>query len=171
MVAFSSRARILGEYSTIHSRPALFIMVISSRTLIPLFRPGSVHNGSASWDDCDLVFPDELRVSSFPDRFPHYAWTAAQSAHSDFVGSKVHACLGVNCHMHFWQNDQGLLRANAVTRERNGHRIRVSTQIWLWRRKFSSRSCRDLNTQSFDYESGALTNKLSRLPRGWTVGG
>ena len=42
---------------------------ISSHKLISLFRPGSVHSGSASWDDCDQVFPDELRVSSFPDRF------------------------------------------------------------------------------------------------------
>ena len=25
----------------------------------------------------DRVFPDELRVSSVPDRFPHYAWAAA----------------------------------------------------------------------------------------------
>ena len=34
-------------------------------------------------------------VSSFPFRFPHHAWTAAFSAHSDFVGSRVYACLGV----------------------------------------------------------------------------
>ena len=54
-----------------------FKVEISSCTLIPLFRPGSAHSGSASWDDCDRVFPDELRVISFPDRFPHYAWTAA----------------------------------------------------------------------------------------------
>ena len=32
----------------------------------------------------------ELRVSSFPDRFPHYAWTAASSTHSDFVGSRAY---------------------------------------------------------------------------------
>ena len=83
-------------------------MEISSRTLIPLFRPGSVHSGFAGLDDCDRVFPDELRVSSFPDRFPHYAWIAAWLAHSDFVGSKVYACLGVICHLHFWQNDRGL---------------------------------------------------------------
>ena len=68
------------------------------------------------WDDCDRVFPDELRVSSIPDRFPHYAWTAARSAHSDFVGSRVYACLGVTCHLHFWQNDRVLLRATVVTR-------------------------------------------------------
>ena len=82
VVAFSSRARILGEYSTLHSSHSLFFNVylfyffffnveISSRTLIPLFRSESVNGGSASSDDCDLVFPDELHVSSFPDRFPH----------------------------------------------------------------------------------------------------
>ena len=124
-------------------------MEISSSTLIPLFRPGSVHIGSASWYDCDRVFPDELRVSSFPDRFPHYAWTAAQSAHSDFLGSKLYARPGVTCYLHFWQNHRGLLRSTAVTWGRNRHRIRVSTQSWLWRRKLSRRSCRDLNSQTF----------------------
>ena len=53
-----------------------FLVEISSRTLIPLFWPGSVHSGLASWEDCGRVFPDELRVSSFPDRSPHYAWAA-----------------------------------------------------------------------------------------------
>ena len=38
----------------------------------------------------------------------------------------------------------------------NRHRIRVSTQSWLRRRKFSRRSCRDSNSQPFDHESGAL---------------
>ena len=27
----------------------------------------------------------------------------------------MYACLGVTCHLHFWQNDRGLLRATAVT--------------------------------------------------------
>ena len=75
----------------------------------------------------------------------------------------VYACLGVICHLHFWQNERGILRATAVTRGWNGHQ-RVSTQSWLWRRKFSCRSCRDSNSQPFDHESGALTNQLSRLP-------
>ena len=78
-----------------------FKVEISSSTLIALFRLGSVHSGSASKEDCDRVFPDELRVSSFPDTFPHYAWTAAWSAHSDFLRSKVYAYLGVTCHLHF----------------------------------------------------------------------
>ena len=35
-----------------------FFMEITSRTLIPFFRLGSVHSGSGSWDDCGGVFPD-----------------------------------------------------------------------------------------------------------------
>ena len=62
------------------------------------------------------MFPQKLRESSFPDMFPHYAWTVTYSAHSDFVGSRVYACLCVTCHLHFWQNDRGLLRGNAETR-------------------------------------------------------
>ena len=58
---------VSGEFSTIHSPPALFFLIveISSRTLIPLFMPGSVHSGSVSWDHCGRMFPDKLHVSSF----------------------------------------------------------------------------------------------------------
>ena len=35
---------------------------------------------------------------------------------------KVHACLAVTCHLHFWQNDRDFLRATAVTRGWNGYR-------------------------------------------------
>ena len=59
-------------------------------------------------------------VSSFPDRVPHYARTSAQSARSDFVGSRVYACLDVTCHLHFAQNDRGILRATMVTGGRWG---------------------------------------------------
>ena len=58
----------------------------------------------------------------------------------------------------------GLLHATGVTWGWNGHWIRVSTQSRLWRRKFPCHSCWDSNSQPFDHESGALTNKLSRLP-------
>ena len=63
----------------------------------------------------------------FPDRFLHYAWTA-KSAHSDSIGSRVYACLGVTCHLYFGQNDPGLLRATVVTRGWTEHRIRVSKE-------------------------------------------
>ena len=50
MVALSSLVMIFGECSTIHSSPAFFFFFfkveISSRTLIALFMPGSVHSGS-----------------------------------------------------------------------------------------------------------------------------
>ena len=36
----------------------------------------SVHSGSVNWENCDWVFPDELRMSLFLDRFPYNAWTA-----------------------------------------------------------------------------------------------
>ena len=44
---------------------------------------------------------------------------------------KVYACLAVTCHLRFWQNDRGLLRATAVTggwnRYRNKSQHRKST--------------------------------------------
>ena len=51
---------------------------------------------------------------------------------------KVHACLAVICHPHFWQNDRDLLRATAVTRGWNGyqnksqHRKLTLMKITLW---------------------------------------
>ena len=35
---------------------------------------------------------------------------------------RVHVCLAVTCHLHFWQNDQDLSRATAVTRGWDGYR-------------------------------------------------
>ena len=92
VVAFSSLARIWGECSTISFQPLRFKKKkkeIRSHTVTPLFRPGSVHRGSASWDDCSWVFPDELSVNLLSDRFPLYAWTAVKSACSNFIWSKV----------------------------------------------------------------------------------
>ena len=79
LVAFSSLARIWGKCLTIHSLPVFFCfeVEISLHPLIPFFMPGSVHSGSVSWDDYSWMFPDKFHVGSFPDRFPHYAWTVA----------------------------------------------------------------------------------------------
>ena len=76
---------------------------------------------------------------------------------------KVHVCLAVTCHLHFWQNDGGLLRATAVTQGWNRYQIRVGTKSWPWRRKFSHCSCRDLNPRPFNHKSSALTTELSPL--------
>ena len=40
--------------------PFFFKVEISTRTLMPLIRPGSVHSGSASWDDSGRAFPDKI---------------------------------------------------------------------------------------------------------------
>ena len=40
----------------------------------------------------------------------------------------MHAYLAITCHQHFWQNDQGLLRATAVTGGGADTEIRVSTE-------------------------------------------
>ena len=76
---------------------------------------------------------------------------------------KVDACLAVTCHLHFWQNDRDLLRANAVTGGGTDTEIRVSTESRPWRRKFCRRSSRDSNPRPFNLESGGLTTELSPL--------
>ena len=78
--------------------------------------PRSFYSGSVSRDNCGQLFPDKLCVSRFPDRFAHYAWTTALSAHSDFVGSRVYAYLGITCYLNFWQSDRRLLCATVMTR-------------------------------------------------------
>ena len=95
-------------------------------------------------------------------------WTPYNHAPCQFMQShicKVHAYLAVTCHLHFWQNDRDLLCATAVTRGGMETEIRVSTENWPWRRKFSRHSCRDLNPQLFSHESGALTTELSPSPQ------
>ena len=62
-------------------------MEISSCAPIPLLRPGSVHSGSVSWDDCGWVFLDEVAWICFSNRFQHYS-SAAESAHPDLWRSK-----------------------------------------------------------------------------------
>ena len=78
---------------------------------------------------------------------------------------KVYACLAVTCHLHFWQNDQGLLRATAVTQGWNGYRNKSQHRKLTLENKFSRRSSRDSNPQPFDHKSGALTTELSLLLR------
>ena len=127
VVGFSPLANTFGRMY-IHSFPTcgfFFKVEISSCIIIPLFRPESIHSGSASWDDFGREFPDKLRISSFP-----------RSAPTLCLGSGIVSPLrlrwvkGVTCHLHFWQNDRGLLRATSVTRGWNGHRLRVSTKSY-----------------------------------------
>ena len=54
-----------------------FEVKISSRTLIPLFCQDQSTVAQRTETTVTEIFPDELRVSSFPGWFPHYARTAA----------------------------------------------------------------------------------------------
>ena len=51
---------------------------------------------------------------------------------------------------------RGLFCLRVFTKEESAHKVNS--------REFSRRSCWDSNSQPFDHESAALTNKLSRLP-------
>ena len=69
---------------------------------------------------------------------------------ADMAGAKWNCCcLGAFCvhptNMHH------------VTSCGTDTEIRVNTEIWHWRTKFSHRSCRDLNPRPFNHESRALT--------------
>ena len=96
-----------------------------------------------------------MHVSSFPDMFPHYAWTAAQSAHSDFVGSKVYVCLGVTCHLHFCQNDRGLLPATAETRVGTDEELESAQKVNS-REENSSAAPAGTRTRNLSITSAAL---------------
>ena len=77
---------------------------------------------------------------------------------------KMYACLAGTCHLCFWQNDRGLLRATAVTRGWKGYRNKSQHRKLTQEKKFSCHSSRDSNLRPFNHESGALTTELSPLP-------
>ena len=45
---------------------------------------------------------------------------------------KVYACLAVTCHLRFWQDDRGLLRATVVTHLLRTHLCREKSHLLLW---------------------------------------
>ena len=132
-------------------------------TLIPLFRPGSVHSWwirelrrlwrSVPWRvTCKLV----SLISSYTMPGQYIKPTPTS------LGQRCMPSL-LTCHLHIWQADRGLLRATAVTRGWNGHRIRISTESKLWRTKFFRRPCRESNSQPFDHESGATVQQQAKI--------
>ena len=72
---------------------------------------------------------------------------------------RVYACLAVTCHLHFWQNDRGLLRATALTRGWNGYRNKSQHRKLTLEKNLLHG---DSNPRPFSHESGALTTGLSR---------
>ena len=62
---------------------------------------------------------------------------------------RMYSCLAVTCHLHFWQNDRGLLRATCGNTGVERILKWVSTESWPWRRKFSCCSCQESNPWPF----------------------
>ena len=79
---------------------------------------------------------------------------------------KLYACLAVTCHLHFWQNDRGVLRATAVTRGWNGYRNKSQHRKLTMEKKILPPLLQGFEPRPFDHESGALTTELSSLPWG-----
>ena len=70
----------------------------------------------------------------------------------------VHVCLAVTYHLRFWQNDQVLLRAAVVIRNKSAQRINPGEEN-------SPAAPARIRTRILsNHESGALTTELSRLP-------
>ena len=70
----------------------------------------------ATWNSCRLVaFCEHNTTMNYVTSHTH---TLTMQSHI----RKVHACVAVTCHLYFWQNDRGILRAAAVTRGWNGYR-------------------------------------------------
>ena len=107
-----------------------------------------------------------------------YTIQPCASLHCHFIPNhihKVHVCLGVTCHLHFWPNDQNLLCATAhkwLTFQYLYHPYCSSTgveqilkceslQKLPWRRKSFCHSCQDSNLWPFSHEADALTAELS----------
>ena len=124
MWLFSSRVRIglIGEDSANHFPPTLFFFFLSRDQLHQhhSFSSRVIAKWLSELRRLWTSIPYEPRVSPFPRSFPHYVWTALL-AHSDFVGSRMYACLAATFHLHFRQNDRGLLHATAVTQGWNGY--------------------------------------------------
>ena len=93
--------------------------------------------------------------------------TPYNHAPSHFMQShirKVYACLAVTCHLCFWQNDRGLLRATAVTRRWNGYQNKSQHRKLTLEKKLSRCSSKDSNPRPFHHESGDLNTELSPPP-------
>ena len=100
---------------------------ITEHILIPLFGPGSVHSGSAVWDDCGWV-SDELGVSLFPDKFPHFACGIVSPVRLHWVkGVCVFRCNLPPALLAEWPGSF-TCHCGSTGMKRNGLRISVSTQ-------------------------------------------
>ena len=92
-------------------------------------RPGSVHSGSASWDDCGRVFNDELIVSSSSTVIGSHTMPGqySQPTPTSFE-SRVYTRLTVTCGLHLSAEWPGSFTCHCGNTGWNGHRIGVITK-------------------------------------------
>ena len=64
-------------------------------------------------------------------------------------------CLAVTCHLHFWQNDWGLLHATAVAQGWNGYQNK-SQHKWILEKKILLLLLRDSNPRDYDHETSTM---------------
>ena len=106
-----------------------------------------------------------MHVSSFPDRFPHYACGIVSPLRLRWVkGVCVFRCNLLPAF--FWQNDRGLLNATAVTRGLNGHRIRVSNKVYSGE-KNSPAAPAGIRTRNLWITSPAFFQQAILAPHNW----
>ena len=75
---------------------------------------------------------------------------------------KMHACLAVTCHLQFWQIDQDLLRAVAITRAWNGYGSKRQHRKLTLEKKILPPLLQGFRPTT-NHESGALTTELFPL--------
>ena len=77
---------------------------------------------------------------------------------------KVYACLAVTCHLRFWQNDRGLLRAAAVTPWlQGGLSGHVNSAFFPWLQDGLSGH---VNSAFFPWLQGGLSGQVNLLSNG-----
>ena len=92
-----------GECSTIYSPPALFFFFLWRLARANLFHSIGQDQSTVA-QRAETIVTEFSLTSCVGARFlidAHSAWIAAWSAHSDFDGSRVHACLGITLQLHF----------------------------------------------------------------------
>ena len=81
----------------------------------------------------------------------------------------VYVCLSVTCHLHFWQNDRDLLRANAVTRGWNGYRNQSQHRKLIPEKKILPLLLSGLQPATFRSRVWRCTTELPPLLRPWSA--
>ena len=82
---------------------------ISTKVVTVLF---GCYMVGATWSCCRLGAGSGYTIQPCTSLHCHFIWSCI---------CRIHVCLAVTCHLHFWQNDWDLLHATVVTWGWNGY--------------------------------------------------